>query len=286
MENSVLMVATFSHTGEIGREAFASLAGGTWNRASCSAISPGRGGPCNGVPGGRTAGRNCGCSRRGEVTLWNASSGTRLSLPQAGPVTVATYAPDGRMLLTASEIGEARIWDLCARDEHFTLIEPGKDDFNSDIRRAIHVYFTGILTKAYYEAMGFDGKVETITGSVGYRWPATDNERIERLLPSGTPFNRGGAQCRPQPCRHRRAFAGPSVESIELRADKGLSGPLIQSVQLWDALTGQRVGKRLDCDQGFTYVTFSPDSRLVALSHGYSEVSVVNARTGDPLAHH
>ena len=122
------------------------------------------------------AGRPTGTAdfERGEVTLWNASSGTRLSLPQAGPVTVATYAPDGRMLLTASEIGEARIWDLCARDEHFTLIEPGKDDFNSDIRRAIHVYFTGILTKAYYEAMGFDGKVETITGSVGYRWPTTN----------------------------------------------------------------------------------------------------------------
>jgi WD40 repeat protein len=222
-------------------------------------------------------------SRRGEVTLWNASSGTRLSLPQAGPVTVATYAPDGRMLLTASEIGEARIWDLCARDEHFTLIEPGKDDFNSDIRRAIHVYFTGILTKAYYEATGFDGKVETITGSVGYRWPATDNERIERLLPSGAPFNRGALSADRSRVVTISAFAGPSVESIELRADKGLSGPLIQSVQLWDALTGQRVGKRLDCDQGFTYVTFSPDSRLVALSHGYSEVSVVNARTGDPL---
>ena len=130
-------------------------------------------------------------SRHGEVTLWNASSGTGLSLPQAGPVTVATYAPDGQMLLTASEIGEVRIWDLCARDEHFTLTEPGKDDFNSDIRRAIHVYFTENLITAYYEAGGFDGEVETITGSVGYRWPVTDNERIQRLLPAGTPFNRG-----------------------------------------------------------------------------------------------
>ena len=58
-------------------------------------------------------------SRRGDVTLRNTSSGIDVSLPQGGPVTMATYAPDGRLLLTAGEDGEVRIWDLCARDRVF-----------------------------------------------------------------------------------------------------------------------------------------------------------------------
>jgi hypothetical protein len=205
---------------------------------------------CSWRPDGRQELR---ISKRGDVTLWNTFSGTGLSLPQAGSVTVATYAPDGRMLLTASEDGEVRIWDLCARDEHFRLTEPGKDDFNSDIRRAIHVlYFTENVTKAWYEAGGFDGKIDTITGSVGYRWPDTDNERIQRLLPPGTPFHRGALSPDQSCVVTVSAFPGASAESIQLRADKGFPGPLIQSLQLWDALTGGRVGKRLDCDQTFS----------------------------------
>ena len=222
-------------------------------------------------------------SSRGDVTLRNTSSGTDLSLPQGGPVTMATYAPDGRMLLTAGEDGEMRIWDLCARDENFTLKEPGKDDSNTDIRRAVHVFFNGRLMQNYYEAVEFDGEVETITGSVGYRWPATENERVQRFLPSGTAFHRGALSPDQSRIVTVGDFPGPSVESIQLRADKGLPGPLVQSFQLWDASTGGWVGKRLDLDRSFRYVAFSPDSRLVAVAHEYSEVSLVNARTGEPL---
>ena len=235
---------------------------------------------CSWRPDGRQELR---VSSRGDVTLRNSSSGIGHSLPQGRPVTLTTYAPDGRMLLTAGEDGEVRIWDLCARDEYFTLKAPGKDDFNTDIRRAIHVYFNGRFMQNYYEATGFDGEVETITGSVGYRWPFTENERIQRLVPSGTAFHRGALSPDQSRVVTVGTFSGPSGPSIQLRADKGFAGSLVQSLQLWDALTGRRVGKCLDFDQGFTYVTFSPDSRLVAVSHGYSEVSLMTARSGEPL---
>ena len=43
--------------------------------------------------------------------------------------------------------------------------------------------------------------------------------------------------------------------------------------------------KRLDCDQTFTYVTFSPDSRLVSLRTGTGGERG-NARTGIRLPRH
>jgi WD40 repeat protein len=55
----------------------------------------------------------------GAARVWDAGTGRALSpwLPHRGPVTHASFAPDGVRVVTASADGTARVWELLAPDD-------------------------------------------------------------------------------------------------------------------------------------------------------------------------
>jgi serine/threonine protein kinase/WD40 repeat protein len=206
-------------------------------------------------------------SKRGEVTLWDASTQWSMGLlfPLGSPVTAAVYAPDGRTLLTATEGGEVLVWDLVRRNNLFPLKPLEKESASASIH-SVAVAARGQIHS--FGTVSISITTKRINGrELGETWP--NLEPMKGRVPPGTPFQNAALS----PDKSRVLTSHAQSESLRLAGGT--------SLQLWDVVAGQRVGKPLVIKRSFSYATFSPDSRLVLAANMEGMVQFLNARTGE-----
>jgi WD40 repeat protein len=203
----------------------------------------------------------------GEVMLWDVSSPESPSvfLPHGSPVTSAVYGPDGRTLLTATEDGEVRLWDLGRADKPFGPKLPGKGAVGTSIQTCFSMEQGG----HQYFNPGIAFSLKRVSGPQEVHWP--DEEAVKRLLPPGTLFQ--SVALSPDRTRVLTGHVDPKTPSDAKES----------SLQLWDAQARRRLGHPLQMNRRFNYAAFSPDSRFVVAAVRDGTARLVDARTGEPV---
>jgi eukaryotic-like serine/threonine-protein kinase len=212
-------------------------------------------------------------SEPGAVTLWNDSDQREkaLMLPHESPLSAAVYAPDGSTLLTATEDGTARIWDLRDRGEPVVMKTSREDDFSASIGFFRSFFLPGNGACVIYSDQF---TMKTVAGSETIVWP--DRRRIAHFLPPDTSTF--------------RTFSGDEMPlgAISQDGSRGISVHE-RNVQLWDLMTGTRVGKPWKSSESLLYLAFSPDSRFVVSVSQDGAARLTDAKTGQgiggPLKH-
>ncbi len=256
--------------------------------------------------------------RPNEVRLLDAAFDreTGLVVPHTG-VVEAAYAPDGRTLATAGSDGVIRIWDLCDADEAAAAQPLGKHLFPADIRmrqnmspmgwtrdlpRTIEVKtVAGSQTLAWLDPQSFlppgtDFEVGTlspdqsrvITLHMGSRremnllklWDAHARRMVGSPLDLSAdrpPEWRWGFAC------HCAAFS-PDSRRFAVAASDWFGANTVEAVkvQLYDARTGEPVGKSLKHDGPVDFAAFSPDSELLVTCSQDATARLWRTKTGEP----
>jgi serine/threonine protein kinase/WD40 repeat protein len=203
-------------------------------------------------------------SLHGEVALWDVPERARLAtiLPHGSPVNVAVYGPDARMLLTAADEGEIRIWDLGRGNEPFALQPPIADSFDSRVQH-VNVLEGGASHRSEIEitlANPEDKPKDSDLPSM---------QRLARFLPLGT--------------RISRAAVSPDQTRVLTSHRRSPSNARISKLQLWDARAKRPLGKPLETQYSFNCAAFDPTSRFVVVGSYHGAVRLVDARTGEPM---
>lgn len=183
-----------------------------------------------------------------ELRLWEANTGKVLGKPLLTPEVVTRWAfsPDGRMLLTGSQDGPARLWEIA-----------GWQPIGPPIKHPR----LGITASAF----SADGKV-ILTGG---------GDQTARLWETGTGRPLG------QPLQH-----GAAVTAVALSRDgntvfTGTSESTRGEGRLWEATTGKPLGSPLTDQGGIFSATFSSDGETL-LTGGRTN-RLRDATTGRPL---
>ena len=216
--------------------------------------------------------------------LWDAVTGRPLGLPLQHQASVRSvvFSPDGMSFLTTSGDGGVRLWELAVHDPVRLVFE----------------------SPAYFSA---DSKsiVTTDGNSVQIRDAATGDPRGSSFQVPGPPtvaaFGQSGndilaltrdsdgavrlwnASTRKLAC----VLAGPSnqvLDPLALSPDgKTIVTGRKEVIRLWEASTGQPIGRPLQHSGDVSYSTFSLDGRTVATSYGPNSIRVWDAGTGAAL---
>jgi WD40 repeat protein len=170
------------------------------------------------------------------VKLWGTSTGQGPVFLRGhrGMVWNIAFSPDGERLASASDDGTAKVWDVSTGQEVATF----KGHTDGGGGQVLSVCFSP------------DGKRLASNGTGGPKvWDA--NTGREQMIPAGFPDRRAGG-----------------TSSIALSPDGKLLAAPGRMVQVWDALTGQKLyDLKGDNEAAASYVCFSPDGKLVAGSH-------------------
>jgi WD40 repeat protein/serine/threonine protein kinase/tetratricopeptide (TPR) repeat protein len=170
-------------------------------------------------------------------------------LPHGGAVTQAWFSPDGGRLLTVSEDGLARVWDLVRGTPAFGPLKHGgpvsSARFSPDGRRVV--------------TASQDGTAQV--------WVAASGAALAPLLK-----HRG-------PVQHA-AFSPDGkwvvTASGERLADEG-------EARVWDAVRGQPITPWLKHNGQVTHAAFSPDGHLVLTTGLDKVIRVWDVASGGPL---
>lgn len=185
-------------------------------------------------------------SRRGLVQVWRTQGGEPLGPPvQHGMAVVrARFHPDGKLLVTASQDGTARVWDLQGQPAGPSLP------------------CLGPLTDAVFSPDG--GKVATAdTKNVARLWDYRQGQRLgKEIIHQGTV---NGVKF------------SPDARLLVTASDD-------KSARLWDAATGEPAGPPLLHRREVVAATFSPDGKLLATSGADLTATVWETATGLPLS--
>jgi eukaryotic-like serine/threonine-protein kinase len=191
-----------------------------------------------------------GSQEDGTTYLWEPVPGTvhRLGIEPGGPVHAIEYSPDGATIRTAGGDGKVRSWDAVTNGARGVPIQH---------QAAVHA---AALTR--------DGKVALTGGADGRArlWDLT-------LPASSTTLRPGGYL--------DRATYSPDGKVIATATRRAARGAAMASapalVQLWDAATGEQVGRPLVHPQPVSAVTFSPDGQDVLTACADGEVRLWRA---------
>jgi len=159
------------------------------------------------------------------------------------------FASDGRLVITASEDHTARLWDVVTGQQRFTLNHTGQVHSAS---------FSG------------DGKLIATTSSDNkvYLWNAETGELV-----------------RQRPIRHFARNLGPHPRFSPDAARILTVVPRVarDTLQIWDALTGEPIGQPLRHDQVVQSFAFSGNGRFILTISEDNQARVWNALTGEMI---
>ncbi len=243
-----------------------------------------------------------------EVAVWDSTSQWKnvLAIPHFY-VVEAVYAPDARTLATVGYDDVVRVWDFCDQEDPYTWQAPEEENFVPDIRRRNHIM------RSWGRG---DGKhvfeVNTLLGKRQFTWLDPG-----RLLPPGTSFSAGTLSpdhSRAITCHTDKPAAGEILKLWDTTtrqavgkplAFKGWKGPncVVFSgdsrlfavvggdfnsdrehgfVQLYNARTGELVGKTLHHGSDVFFAAFSPDGELLVTCSNDSTARLWRTRTCEP----
>ena len=183
----------------------------------------------------------------GEARLWDAASGQTIGNPllHQRAVHVVAFSPDGKTIRTGGDDGMVRRWDAATGRPIGTELRHG-----NDVRR---VMFSP------------DGKI-LLSGS-----------RTESRL-----WNADSAQPIGEPMM---GFAGGTSFTFSPDSRFLLTASSQKTVQLWDAHTGEQLGKPLHLEHpgSVQAVAISPDAKLILTGGDDKTARLWDAVTGRPL---
>ena len=146
-----------------------------------------------------------------------------------GPVTFATFSPDGRRLVTTSEDQTACLWDASTGKR---LMEPLRHN-----------------AAVYYAAFSPDGKLLVTCADDGTAqvWNSRTGQPLGNAL-----------QC--TSAWYRR----PMVPGVDFRRDgRAIITRVGKGAQIWDPQTGEKIGEPFQHSKTVTQAMFSPDGQSV-----------------------
>jgi WD40 repeat protein len=204
----------------------------------------------------------------------------------------ASFSPDEERVVTASEDGTARVWEVATGKavgqplRHNGVIKSVA--FGPDGKRIVTASADGTARvweaatgKAVGQPLRHDGAVNSAAFSPDGRWVVTaSDDGTARVWEVATGKAAG------QPLRHDGFVFSASISPdgkwvITTSSD--------QTARLWEAATGKPVGQRLQHEKDVWRADFSPDGKRVVTASGDGTARVWDAATGEavgqPLRH-
>jgi WD40 repeat protein/tRNA A-37 threonylcarbamoyl transferase component Bud32 len=231
-------------------------------------------------------------SKRGEVRLWDATTGNPLTapVPQKEMVVSVAFSPDGRHFLTGSfrldeGAGEVQLWETATMQRVGPQIELAH----------------GALAVAYnpdgrsFAAGGMDGMVRIWDAATGKllrifkhaNWVAFLLFRADgRALLTGCRDDYARIwDLTTDPPVIQKLNNGSIVAGAAFSPDGRtlLTGGGDRTARQWDLRTGKPIGKAFQHDNWIRPVAYSPDGRLALTGSGDTTARVWDVETGRPI---
>jgi len=181
---------------------------------------------------------------RANLDRWrNQLHALRNCLEHPAPVMATAFSSDGKVLLTGSEDGIGRLWDMASGRQLGPEFRHGKN-------------ISGVAFAPNGQTVvtaGLDGAV--------LQWDLLSGKRI-------------GA-----PIHHNGVIAALALSPN----GKRLATASLDEAQVWDAASGKAVGGLLKHDNHLTAIAFSPDGRTVVTGSLDKTARLWDATTGQPI---
>jgi WD40 repeat protein len=253
-------------------------------------------------PGGKLLASNAGR----DVVLWEVGTGKvrRTFSGHQGPVTSATFTPDGKLLLTGSRDGSVLVWDLTAPLPPPLAAAPVRRDRYGDPLPTAARARLGCLR--HYSQGLFPGSRE------GFLAFSSDGKRLfVGTQPAEEDVELSGDEARQATLDLHPSDSHPGICVLEVPTGKeclrleevpegidclalspdgktlaALVGP---ALYLWEARTGKKKRMAHDClpvpnvsPRRPRFLTFSPDGRLLAATNE-EQIELLDADTGQRI---
>jgi WD40 repeat protein len=192
--------------------------------------------------------------------IWNSRTGEPIGKPlqHAARIRAGDFDPEGQRVVTASEDQTARIWDAGTG-------EP----IGGPLQHA------DAVLNATFDPTG--QRILTVSADKkALIWDAPSGELIGWPLPLGT--SDAGDEIEPG---ERQLVAGAAM--FDPTGERLLTASADQTARIWDARTGEPIGKPLPHIGMFGLAMFDPTGALLLTALSLNTVRIWNAYTGEPI---